>query len=68
MKRNTFLKLVGGTLATSGDVVKKQVAQSGGWLLLTSKDPSVLSLLETGKRLQRLFLKIRERNIAMHPM
>jgi hypothetical protein len=50
------------------DVVKKQVAQSGGWLLLTSKDPSVLSLLETGKRLQRLFLKIREKNIAMHPM
>jgi hypothetical protein len=48
--------------------VKKQVAKSAGWLLITSKDNSVATLLETGKRLQRLLLKIRERNIAIHPM
>ena len=48
--------------------VVKQVSQSAGWLLITSKDNSVTALLETGKRLQRLWLKIREKNIAMHPM
>jgi hypothetical protein len=25
-------------------------------------------LLETGRRMQRLFLKVREKNIAIHPM
>jgi hypothetical protein len=50
------------------DKVKKQVSQSGGWLLITSKDNSVTKLLETGKRMQRLFLKVREKNIALHPM
>jgi hypothetical protein len=48
--------------------VQAQVAQSAGWLLITSKDNSVATLLETGQRLQRLLLKIRERNIAIHPM
>jgi hypothetical protein len=50
------------------DVVKEQVSKSAGWLLITSKDNSVPTLLETGKRLQRLLLKIREKNIAIHPM
>lgn len=48
--------------------VKAQVAVSGGWLLLSSKDSSVASLLESGKRLQRILLKVRSRNIAIHPM
>jgi hypothetical protein len=50
------------------DTVKKQVSQSAGWLIITSKENSVGALLETGKRFQRLLLKIRERNIAIHPM
>jgi len=50
------------------DSASKQVAESAGWILITSKDNSVAALLETGKRLQRLLLKIRERNIAIHPM
>ncbi len=50
------------------DKVVKQVSKSAGWLLITSKDNSVNSLLETGKRLQRLWLKIRDENIALHPM
>ncbi len=50
------------------DKVVKQVSQSAGWLLITSKDNSVTALLETGKRLQRLWLKIRDKNIALHPM
>lgn len=50
------------------ETAEKQVAESAGWLIISSKDHSVESLLETGKRFQRLFLKIRERNIAIHPM
>jgi hypothetical protein len=50
------------------DSVKKQVAKSAGWLILTSSDNTVDTLLETGRQFQRLFLKIRERNIAIHPM
>ena len=37
-------------------------------MLITSKDNSVATLLETGKRLQRLWLKLREKKIAIHPM
>jgi hypothetical protein len=48
--------------------VVKQVSQSAGWLLITSKDNSVATLLETGKRLQKLWLKLRDKNIAIHPM
>lgn len=50
------------------DKVKKQVAQSGGWLIITSKENTVATLLETGKRFQRMFLKVRDKNIAIHPM
>lgn len=50
------------------DKVVKQVSQSAGWLLITSKDNAVETLLETGKRMQRLFLKVRDKNIAIHPM
>lgn len=50
------------------DKVKKQVSNSGGWLIITGKNNSVADLLETGKRMQRLFLKVRDKGIALHPM
>ncbi len=50
------------------DTVKKEVVNSAGWLLITSKSNDVSTLLETGKRMQRLFLRVRERGIALHPM
>ncbi|MCP2727390.1 Acg family FMN-binding oxidoreductase [Limnofasciculus baicalensis] len=50
------------------DKVKQQVSESAGWILITSKDNLVATLLETGRRMQRLFLKVREKNIAIHPM
>ena len=50
------------------DKVKTQVSQSAGWVLITSKDNSVTTLLETGKRFQRIFLKVRDKKIAIHPM
>lgn len=50
------------------DKVVKQVSRSAGWLLITSNNNSTATLLETGKRLQRLWLKLRDKNIAIHPM
>lgn len=50
------------------DKVRSQVSRSAGWILLTTRDNSVATLLECGRRLQRLLLRIRERNIAIHPM
>jgi nitroreductase len=50
------------------DKVVKQVSSSAGWLLITSKNDLVTTLLETGKQMQRLFLKVRQRGIAIHPM
>ncbi len=52
----------------SVDVVRKEVVNSAGWLLITSKNDDVDTLLETGRRMQRLFLRVRERGIALHPM
>lgn len=52
----------------SVDKVKTQVSQSAGWLIITSKDSSTATLLETGKRMQRLLLKVRDKGIALHPM
>ncbi len=50
------------------DKVKAQVSRSAGWILMTSKDNSVETLLETGRRWQRFLLNVREKNIAIHPM
>jgi hypothetical protein len=50
------------------DKVKEQVSQSAGWLVITSKDNATNTLLETGKKLQRLWLNVRDKSIAIHPM
>jgi Nitroreductase family len=50
------------------DKVKEQVGQSAGWIVITSKDDATGALLATGQRMQRLFLKVREKGIALHPM
>lgn len=48
--------------------VREHVARSAGWILVNSRDSSVSALLEAGRRMQRLFLKVRDKNIAVHPM
>ncbi|MEH2189072.1 MAG: nitroreductase [Nostoc sp.] len=53
---------------TGLDKIKQEVSESAGWILITSKDNSVATLLETGRRMQRLFLKVREKSITIHPM
>lgn len=50
------------------DQVREQVANSAGWMVITSTGNSVGMLIETGMRMQRLFLKVRSRGIAIHPM
>ena len=47
----------------SMDKVVTQVSQCAGWLLITSKDSLVNTLLVTGKRMHRLFLKVRNKQI-----
>lgn len=48
--------------------VQEQVAAGSGWLLITSKDSSIPELIDTGRKLQRMWLKVRDREIAIHPM
>ncbi|MEC9486017.1 MAG: hypothetical protein UMU76_00760 [Prosthecochloris sp.] len=48
--------------------VVSRVSQSGGWMVLTGRDHSVASLIDAGRRFQRMFLRARERSVAIHPM
>lgn len=48
--------------------VAAQVAAHGGWIVITSPDSSTASLIDAGRRMERIFLKVRERNIGFHPM
>ena len=50
------------------DVVAGQVKNCGGWLVITSNDSSIPTLIEYGRRWESMLLKIREKNIAIHPM
>lgn len=50
------------------ETVARQVGQSAGWLVLTSPDRAPGTLLDTGRRVQRLWLRVRGLGIAIHPM
>ena len=50
------------------DGVAKQVRTCGGWLVVTSLGSEVPTLIAYGRAFERLFLKVRERGIALHPM
>jgi hypothetical protein len=47
--------------------VVERVTQGGGWLVLTG-NADVSGLIETGRKFERMWLKLRERGIAIHPM
>jgi nitroreductase len=47
--------------------IVERVAQGGGWLVQTGGS-SVAELIETGRKFQRMWLKLRERGLAIHPM
>jgi hypothetical protein len=40
----------------------------GGWLVVTSFDSNIPTLIEYGRVFENMLLKIRERMIAIHPM
>lgn len=50
------------------DAVRRHVEAYGGWLVITSADASVATLIETGRLFERTWLGCRERMIALHPM
>jgi hypothetical protein len=50
------------------DIVAKQVKTCGGWLIVTSQDSSIPTLIEYGRVWENMLLKIREKMIAIHPM
>jgi hypothetical protein len=54
--------------ARAVDAAREQVRGGGGWLVMTSPDARPATLLETGRRFERLLLGVRERMLAVHPM
>jgi len=50
------------------DIVAKQVNTCGGWLVVTSSDSNIPTLIEYGRVFENMLLRIRERMIAIHPM
>lgn len=52
----------------SVEAVRRQLRSYGGWLVITSPDTSMATLVETGRLVERMWLGARERMIAIHPM
>lgn len=50
------------------EMAKDQCSSLGGWIVITSPDSSARQLVETGRLFEQACLRIRERNIALHPM
>jgi hypothetical protein len=50
------------------DMVASQVKQGAGWLVLSGGGSDIASMIETGRVFERMFLRARERMIAIHPM
>jgi len=48
--------------------VKKQVNNCAGFIVITSEDSSIPSLLQSGREFQRLTIKCTELKIGIHPM
>jgi hypothetical protein len=49
-------------------MTKQQVANCGGWLLVTSPSQSVIDIIQAGRILEQTWLKAADRKIAFHPM
>jgi hypothetical protein len=50
------------------DQAAKQARAGAGWIVMTSPDAGVASLIESGRQFERLALRVRERGIALQPM
>jgi hypothetical protein len=54
--------------ATTIKKIQQQATNGGGWLVITSPNSAIPELISTGRKLQRLWLKVRSKMIAVHPM
>jgi len=50
------------------DMVRKQVENCGGWLVITADGDDPAALIESGRAFQRMGLLLREKSMAVHPM
>ncbi len=50
------------------DRVRQQLSSYGGWMVITSQDESIPTLIDAGRRCERMWLEARPRSIAVHPM
>lgn len=48
--------------------VKERVGQGAGWLVVSSPDGALATLIETGRRVERMWLTLRDMKMAIHPM
>lgn len=48
--------------------VMARVGQGGGWLVVSSPGTAISSLIEAGRKVERMWLRLREKKIAIHPM
>ncbi len=65
-KRDSVLKQ--SFRKTGVEKVAQQVRQGAGWLVMTSNGADISALLETGRKFERMLLKLRDKMIAVHPM
>ncbi len=69
--RNTYSRttaLTPGYARRTVESVRRRASQCGAWLVVTGKDDSVASRLETGRRFERMALLLRGLGLAAHPM
>jgi hypothetical protein len=50
------------------DKVKSQLSSYGGWIIVKNEGSSPYQLIKTGRLMQRMWLKSKEKSIAIHPM
>src|SRR5262245_47039808 len=50
------------------DRVRQQLASYGGWIVITSNDDEMPTLVDAGRRCERMWLQTRAHNVAVHPM
>ena len=50
------------------NITMKQVKTCAGWVVVTSADLKIPTLIEYGRVFENMLLKIREKKIAIHPM
>jgi hypothetical protein len=50
------------------DIISKQVKRCSGWLVVTSADSNIPTLIDYGRVFENMLLKFRERMIGIHPM